>query len=93
MNLALADVKVLAEALTAWYRSTSRDLLDHYSDLCLRRVWRAEHFSAWMTALLHRDPAGDPFDHKLRLSYLRYIVTSEAAATTLAENYVGFERA
>jgi len=46
-----------------------------------------------MTALLHRDPAGDPFDHKLRLSYLRYIVTSQAAATTLAENYVGFENA
>ena len=93
MNLALADVKVLAEALTAWYRSKSRDQLDQYSDLCLRRVWRAEHFSAWMTALLHRDPAGDPFDHKLRLSYLRYIVTSRAAATTLAENYVGFENA
>ncbi len=93
MNLALADVKVLAEALAAWYRSKSRDLLDRYSDLCLGRVWRAEHFSAWMTALLHRDPAGDPFDHKLRLSYLRYIVTSQAAATTLAENYVGFEGA
>jgi p-hydroxybenzoate 3-monooxygenase len=93
MNLALADVKALAEALRAWYRLRSRDLLDNYSDLCLRRVWRAEHFSAWMTALLHRDPAGDPFDHKLRLSYLRYIVTSEAAATTLAENYVGFENA
>ncbi|HEV2013271.1 MAG TPA: 4-hydroxybenzoate 3-monooxygenase [Candidatus Dormibacteraeota bacterium] len=93
MNLALADVKVLAEALTAWYRSKSHDLLDRYSGLCLRRVWRAEHFSAWMTALLHRDPAGDPFEHKLRLSYLRYITTSQAAATTLAENYVGFERA
>ena len=93
MNLALADVKVLAEALAAWYRSKSRDLLHRYSDMCLQRVWRAEHFSAWMTALLHRDPAGDPFDHKLRLSYLRYIVASEAAATTLAENYVGFEGA
>jgi p-hydroxybenzoate 3-monooxygenase len=93
MNLALADVKLMAEALAAWYRSKSRDLLDRYSDLCLRRVWRAEHFSAWMTALLHRDPSGDPFDHKLRLSYLRYIVTSQAAATSLAENYVGFETA
>jgi len=93
MNLALADVKALAEALTAWYRSKSRDLLERYSDSRLRRVWRAEQFSAWMTGLLHRDPAGDPFDHKLRLSYLRYIVTSEAAATTLAENYVGFEGA
>src|SRR3989441_5875585 len=93
MNLALADVKVLAEALAGSYRSNSRDLLNRYSERCLRRVWRAEHFSAWMTALLHRDPAGDPFDHKLRLSYLRYIVTSKAAATTLAENYVGFENA
>ncbi len=91
MNLALADVKVLAEALCAWYRSRSRDRLDGYTDECLRRVWRAEHFSAWMTALLHRDPAGDPFEHKLRLSYLRYVTTSQAAATTLAENYVGFE--
>ncbi len=91
MNLALADVNVLAQALSEWYRSKSRDLLDRYSDLCLRRVWRAEQFSAWMTALLHRDPAGDPFEHKLRLSYLRYVTTSEAAATTLAENYVGFE--
>jgi p-hydroxybenzoate 3-monooxygenase len=91
MNLALADVKVLAEALAAWYRSKARDLLDRYSDSCLRRVWRAEQFSAWMTGLLHRDPAGDPFDHKIRLSYLRYVVTSEAAATTLAENYVGFQ--
>jgi p-hydroxybenzoate 3-monooxygenase len=91
MNLALADVKMLAEALAAWYRSTSRDLLDRYSELRLRRVWRAEHFSSWMTALLHRDPAGDPFEHRLRLSYLRYIVTSQAAATTLAENYVGFD--
>jgi p-hydroxybenzoate 3-monooxygenase len=93
MNLALADVRVLAEALAAWYRSKSRDLLDRYSELCLRRIWRAEQFSAWMTALLHRDPADDPFAHKLRLSYLRYVTTSNAAATTLAENYVGFEGA
>jgi len=93
MNLALADVKILAEGLASWYRTKSRVLLDEYSDRCLRRVWRAEHFSAWMTALLHRDQAGDPFEHKLRLSYLRYITKSKAAATTLAENYVGFEGA
>ena len=91
MNLALGDVERLAEALAAWYRSTSRDLLDDYSESCLRRVWRAEQFSAWMTGLLHRNPSGDPFDHKLRLSYLHYVVNSEAAATTLAENYVGYD--
>jgi p-hydroxybenzoate 3-monooxygenase len=91
MNLALNDVRILAKALTAWYRTGSRDQLDHYSEACLQRVWRAEHFSAWMTALLHRDPAGDPFEHKLRLSYLRYVTGSTAAATTLAENYVGFD--
>lgn len=93
MNLALADVRILAEGLAAWHRDKSRTLLDEYSQRCLRRVWRAEHFSAWMTGLLHRDPAGDPFEYKLRLSYLRYITKSEAAATTLAENYVGFEHA
>ena len=91
MNLALGDVRVLAEALAASYRSKSSDLLERYSEVCLQRVWRAEHFSAWMTGLLHRDPEGDPFEHKLRLSYLRYVTTSEAAATTLAENYVGFD--
>ena len=90
MNLAINDVRILAEGLTTRYRSGSRDLLDEYSGRCLQRVWRAEHFSAWMTGLLHRDQAGDPFEHKLRLSYLRYVATSTAAATTLAENYVGF---
>ena len=91
MNLALNDVRILAEALTQFFQTGSRGLLDGYSERCLQRVWRAEHFSAWMTGLLHRDPAGDPFEHKLRLSYLRYVTTSTAAATTLAENYVGFE--
>ena len=92
MNLALNDVRILAEGLSAWYRSGSRDQLDRYSEQCLRRIWRAEHFSAWMTGLLHRDQGGDPFEHKLRLSYLRYVTTSTAAATTLAENYVGYDQ-
>jgi p-hydroxybenzoate 3-monooxygenase len=91
MNLAIADVKVLADGLRAWYRSGTRDLLDGYSDRCLPRVWRAEHFSAWMTALLHRDSTGDPFEHKLRLAYLRYVTSSRAGAMTLAENYVGLD--
>ena len=64
-------------------------LLDTYSEGCLRRVWRAEHFSWWMTSMLHRDPAGDPFDGRLQLSQLRYTASSTAALTSLAENYVG----
>jgi p-hydroxybenzoate 3-monooxygenase len=89
MNLALADVRVLAEALGSWYAAGSTRLVEQYSETCLRRVWRAEHFSSWMTALLHRDPAWDPFEHRLRLSHLRYVTSSRAAAASLAENYVG----
>jgi p-hydroxybenzoate 3-monooxygenase len=89
MNLAVADARVLARALAAWFRRGDGALLERYSATCLRRVWRAEHFSSWMTGLLHRDPAGDPFEHRLRLAHLRYLVASRAAATSLAENYVG----
>jgi p-hydroxybenzoate 3-monooxygenase len=89
MNLAIADVRVLAMAASAFLREGRTDLLDAYSDTCLRRVWRAEHFSWWMTSMLHRDPAGDPFDHRLQLSQLRYTASSTAALTSLAENYVG----
>jgi p-hydroxybenzoate 3-monooxygenase len=91
MNLAIADVRVLADALGAWYQSGRRDLLDSYSATCLRRVWRAEHFSWWMTSMLHRF-GDDPFEHRLQLSQLRYVTSSRAAATMLAENYVGLER-
>ncbi len=89
MNLAIADVRVLAAAVAAFVDDGREDLLDAYSDTCLRRVWRAEHFSWWMTSMLHRDPDGDPFDHRLQLSQLRYTASSEAALTSLAENYVG----
>jgi p-hydroxybenzoate 3-monooxygenase len=87
LNLAIHDVRVLAEALVEWYGSGSRTLLERYSETCLRRVWRAEHFSWWMTHMLHRH--GDDFDLKLQLAQLRYVTTSQAAATSLAENYVG----
>ena len=93
MNLAIADVRVLGAAITEWYRTGSRRLLDEYSRTCLRRVWRAEHFSWWMTSMLHRAPDADGFQHKLQLSQLRYVVGSRAAATSLAENYVGYEHA
>lgn len=89
LNLAISDVTVLAEALAEWYHSGSDKLLDAYSGTCLKRVWRAQHFASWMTTLLHKDPAGDAFAHRQQLSYLRYLTASEAAATTLAENYVG----
>ncbi|GAA1027393.1 4-hydroxybenzoate 3-monooxygenase [Virgisporangium ochraceum] len=89
MNLAIADVRVLAAGAAAYFSTGRTELLDAYSDTCLRRVWRAEHFSWWMTSMLHRDPAGDPFDQRLQLSQLRYTAASRAALTSLAENYVG----
>jgi p-hydroxybenzoate 3-monooxygenase len=91
LNLAMADVQVLAEAIVHRVRTGSDELLDAYSRECLRRVWRAEHFSWWMTSMLHRPPGDDPFDLRLRLSQLRYVTTSEAAARGLAENYVGLD--
>jgi p-hydroxybenzoate 3-monooxygenase len=92
MNLAIADVRVLADGLGAWYGSGRMDGLDAYSATCLRRVWRAEHFSWWMTSMLHRFPDDDGgFQYRLQLSQLRYLTTSRAAATSLAENYVGLE--
>ncbi len=91
LNLAVADVRVLAEALSTWYHEGSSNLLDVYSATCLRRVWRAQHFSYWMTSLLHR-LSDDPFQQQLQLSELRYVTTSRAAATALSENYVGLSR-
>jgi p-hydroxybenzoate 3-monooxygenase len=92
LNLAIHDVRLLAEALVQRYRTGSDRLLEAYSRACLRRVWRAEHFSWWMTTMLHRLPGDDPFDVQLQLSQLRYVTTSDAAARSLAENYVGLER-
>jgi p-hydroxybenzoate 3-monooxygenase len=89
LNLAMADVNRLAEALAAFYDSGSAALLDRYSDQGLRRTWRAQRFSWWMTTMLHRPPDETPFDHKRRLAELDYLVGSRAAMTSLAENYVG----
>ena len=88
LNLAVADVRVLSEAVEAWYRGRT-DLLDAYSQTCLRRVWRVQHFSWWMTSMLHRFAGDDPFERRLQLAQLAYVTSSRAAATTLAENYVG----
>ncbi|WP_214102745.1 4-hydroxybenzoate 3-monooxygenase [Acrocarpospora catenulata] len=89
LNLAVADVVVLAEALEHWRRTGATDLLDAYSDTCLRRVWRAEHFSYFMTTLLHLAPGQTGFDTRLQLSQLDRIATSRHAAAELAENYTG----
>jgi p-hydroxybenzoate 3-monooxygenase len=88
LNLALADVAVLAEALVAWYGG-DESALGSYSERCLRRVWRAEHFAWWMTSMLHLSDTEDPFDLELQRSQLRYVTSSKPAATSLAENYVG----
>jgi p-hydroxybenzoate 3-monooxygenase len=92
LNLAIADVEILAEALIAFYGRGDRGLLDGYSAACLRRVWRAEHFSYWMTSMLHRDEEAGDFGRRLQLSQLHYLTRSTAAATSLAENYVGLAR-
>ncbi|MER7209763.1 4-hydroxybenzoate 3-monooxygenase [Streptosporangium sp. NPDC000239] len=89
LNLAVADVRVLTEALAHRYATGSDDLLDAYSETCLRRVWRAQHFSWWMTTLLHTFDTDDAYGRRLQISHLDYVTSSEAAATTLAENYVG----
>jgi p-hydroxybenzoate 3-monooxygenase len=89
LNLAVHDVRLLADALVEWYAGGGETLLDSYSSDCLRRIWRAEHFSWWMTTMLHRPEGDDPFDLRLQEAQLRYVTSSEAAATTLAENYVG----
>ena len=89
LNLAMADVKRLAEALVAHYRSGMRAALDAYSDRGLRRAWRAQRFSWWMTSSLHVAADATPFDRRRQLADLEYLVSSEAAMTSLAENYVG----
>jgi len=89
LNLAVADVTVLALALASYFADGSATGLDEYSDRCLARVWRAQHFSWWMTTMLHPDPSDDAYGGELARAQLEYVCRSEAAATSLAENYVG----
>ena len=91
LNLALADVKLLGLALVDWYEQSRSTLLDGYSEACLRRVWSVQHFSYWMTRLLHTWPTDTDFERRLQLAQLEHVVTSRAASTTLAENYVGLD--
>ncbi len=89
LNLAVADVAVLAEALTDHFLAGDDSGLDGYSERCLSRVWRAQHFSWWMTSMLHVDTRDDAYGAELQRSQLRYVCASTAAARSLAENYVG----
>ncbi len=89
LNLAAADVHVLARALSSHYATRSTDLLDAYSRTALRRVWRAQHFSWWMTSMLHRFHDASEFDLRRQMAELELVTSSRAASTTLAENYVG----
>jgi p-hydroxybenzoate 3-monooxygenase len=89
LNLAVADVRVLARALAEFYSSGRRDLLEGYSTTCLRRVWKVQRFSWWMTSMLHRWEDENAFDYRRQLAELDYITSSRAASQTLAENYVG----
>jgi p-hydroxybenzoate 3-monooxygenase len=91
LNLAVADVRVLSAGFAAWYRDGDASALERYSSEVLRRVWRAEHFSWFMTSMLHRLEDGDAFDVKLQRAQLAYVCSSERAAASLAENYVGLE--
>jgi len=90
MNLAIADVTVLARALAEFYKTGRHDLLNRYSQTCLRRVWRVQHFSWWMTSMLHRFEGDTAFDRRRQLAELEYVTSSRIAAQSLAENYVGW---
>jgi p-hydroxybenzoate 3-monooxygenase len=89
MNLALADVQVLAPALARWFEAGDERGLDAYSDTCLKRVWKVQRFSVWMTRMLHAQPDADGFERRLQQAELDSVASSDSAARHLAENYVG----
>jgi p-hydroxybenzoate 3-monooxygenase len=89
LNLAAADVQVLARGLEAFYKAGRTEFLDRYTEICLRRIWKAERFSWFMTTMLHRDHGHSPFERGIQLAELDYVTSSHAAATSLAENYIG----
>jgi p-hydroxybenzoate 3-monooxygenase len=89
MNLAMADVRLLSHALGGYYADGREDLIAGYTEAALARVWRATHFSWWMTTMLHVDPREDAFGHQLATAQLEYVVSSHAMETSLAENYTG----
>lgn len=89
LNLAVADVRVLTRALIDFYKKGTSEGLQKYTEICLRRIWKVQRFSSWMTTMMHRFENEDGFAHRMHLAELDYVVGSRAASTTLAENYVG----
>jgi p-hydroxybenzoate 3-monooxygenase len=89
LNLAVADVRIMAQAFVEFYATGKTRLLERYSEICLRRVWKAQRFSWWMTSMLHRFDTNNPFDERRQIAELDYVTNSRAAMTSLAENYVG----
>jgi p-hydroxybenzoate 3-monooxygenase len=89
LNLAVADVRIMAKAFAEFYKAGKSDLLERYSEICLRRVWKAQRFSWWMTSMLHRFDIDNSFDRRRQIAELDYVTSSRAAMTSLAENYVG----
>jgi p-hydroxybenzoate 3-monooxygenase len=89
LNLAVADVRVLVRAIAEFYRSGDRSMLERYSETCLRRVWKVQRFSWWMTSMLHRFDSDNAFDQRRQIGELDYVTSSRAASQSLAENYVG----
>ena len=89
LNLALSDIFYLSNALIAFYDTGSKKELDYYSKTALSRVWKTERFSWWMTSMLHKSAETDTFENRIRLAELDYLLSSEAALTSLAENYTG----
>ena len=89
MNLAIADVRILAEAMRAFYATGRTEALDAYSETCLKRIWKTQRFSAYMTRILHRFPGQGPFEHRVQLAELDYVTSSREGAASIAECYVG----
>ncbi len=89
LNLAASDIQVLSRGIAKFYQAGSEYILDRYADICLRRIWKAQRFSFWMTTMLHCDFEKSPFEHGVQLAELDYVTSSQAASTSLAENYVG----
>jgi p-hydroxybenzoate 3-monooxygenase len=89
LNLAASDIRYLSRALIEYYRTGREEGIDTYSARCLRRVWKAERFSWWMTSIMHRFPDTGAFGQRIQEAELAYLVGSRAASAALAENYVG----